>query len=83
MKLPRNVSGERLAQALCRAFDYARVHQSGSHIILQTESPSRHRIAVPAHAALRLGTLNAILRAVAEVQKLSKSDLVAALSDDI
>lgn len=81
MKLPRDVSGERLAQALCRTLGDARVHQSGSHIILQTESPSHHRLAVPAHAALRLGTLNAILRAVAEVQKLSKADLTAVLSD--
>jgi predicted RNA binding protein YcfA (HicA-like mRNA interferase family) len=38
----------------------------GSHIILETEEPARHRIAVPAHKALRVGTLNAILRAVAK-----------------
>jgi hypothetical protein len=35
---------------------------------------------VPAHPSLRLGTLNAILRAVAEIQRLSKADVLAALS---
>ena len=68
MKLPRDLAGEVLAQALCREFGYVRIHQSGSHIILQTESPAHHRFAVPAHAALRLGTLNAIVRAVAVAQ---------------
>ena len=39
------------------------MHQTGSHIILETEEPSHQRIAVPAHKPLRIGTLNAILRA--------------------
>lgn len=65
MKLPRDLSGRRLAATLCRDWGYIEVHQTGSHIILQTEAPSHHRIAIPAHAALRTGTLNAILRDVA------------------
>lgn len=81
MKLPRDLSGETLAKALCESFGYVRVHQSGSHIILQTESPSHHRLAVPAHPSLRIGTLNAILRSVADVQGLSKSALMETLSD--
>jgi len=32
MKLPRDVSGERLAGTLCRRWQYRRVHKSGSHI---------------------------------------------------
>lgn len=81
MKLPRDLSGEMLAKALCQSFAYVRVHQSGSHIILQTEAPSHHRLAVPAHPALRIGTLNAILRAVADVHGTSKSALMENLSD--
>jgi predicted RNA binding protein YcfA (HicA-like mRNA interferase family) len=65
MKLPRDLSGRRLADHLCRRWNYVEVHQTGSHIILQTEMPSHHRIAVPAHDHLRIGTLNAILRSVA------------------
>jgi predicted RNA binding protein YcfA (HicA-like mRNA interferase family) len=65
MKLPRDLSGRRLAAGLCRNWDYVEVHQTGSHIVLQTETPGHQRIAIPEHTALRVGTLNAILRAVA------------------
>ena len=65
MKLPRDVSGERLAVALCRGWQYRRVHQSGSHIVLETEEPSPQRVAVPNHSSLHVGTFNSILRAVA------------------
>lgn len=71
MKLPRDLSGNDLADILCRRFGYERIHQTGSHIILQVESPAHHRVAIPAHTALRLGTLNAILRAVSEVQRVN------------
>jgi predicted RNA binding protein YcfA (HicA-like mRNA interferase family) len=65
MKLPRDLSGSDLVKHLCKNWDYEQVHQVGSHVILQTSVPSRHRIAVPAHNPLRIGTLNAILAAVA------------------
>jgi len=54
MKVPRDVSGAHLADILCRRWQYARVHQVGSHIILETSVPIRHRIAI-----------SSILRAVA------------------
>src|ERR1019366_4429083 len=47
MKIPRDVSGERFAEALCRRWQYSRIHQSGSHIILETAEPSQQRIANP------------------------------------
>jgi predicted RNA binding protein YcfA (HicA-like mRNA interferase family) len=65
MKLPRDLSGRDLAAALCRRWGYVEIHQEGSHIVLQTQEPTPHRIAIPAHKALRLGTLNAVLRSVA------------------
>ena len=65
MKLPRDLSGAQLIKVLCRDWDYRQVHQEGSHVILQTETPGHHRVSVPNHNPLRLGTLNAILRAVA------------------
>jgi len=64
MKLPRDLSGRDLAQALSRRWGYVIAHQTGSHIILETQDPSHQRIAIPAHRALRIGTLNSILRAV-------------------
>ncbi len=66
MKLPRDLSGSDLANHLCRKWDYVNVHQVGSHIILQTQTPTPHRIAIPDHKALRVGTLNGIVRNVAQ-----------------
>ena len=53
----------------CRSHEVAagycsRVAGWGSHIVLETEDPSHHRIAIPDHDALRIGTFNGILRAV-------------------
>ncbi len=75
MRLPRNLSGEELVSVLCREFNYQQVHQVGSHIILQSENP-HHRIAIPNHDPLRIGTLNSILRAVAAAQKIAKKQLL-------
>jgi len=58
MKLPRDLSGVTLAKALCQDWEYIEVHQTGSHIILETKFPSHQRIAIPAHKSLRIGTLH-------------------------
>ena len=49
MKLPRDLSGLQVVEALCRHWGYRKVHQAGSHIILETDQPSVQRIAIPAH----------------------------------
>ena len=54
MKIPRDVSGAHLASTLCRRWQYAKVHQAGSHIILETSEPAHQRIAIPDHHPLRL-----------------------------
>lgn len=79
MKLPRDVSGERLAATLCRRWDYKRVHQSGSHIIVETENPLHQRVAIPDHAALRIGTFHSILRTVSDHKGVSREVIVATL----
>ena len=65
MKLPRDLDGRALVQMLCRDWGYRFVHQEGSHIILQTDTPTHQRLPVPDHSPLRIGTLSAILRLVA------------------
>jgi predicted RNA binding protein YcfA (HicA-like mRNA interferase family) len=65
MKIPRDLSGNELIALLCRHWGYVKVNQVGSHISLQTHQPAPHRVAIPAHKVLRVGTLNGILRAVA------------------
>ena len=72
MKLPRNLSGEYQVKHLSKRWDYVKVHQVGSDIILQTQHPTHHRIAVPEHATLRIGTLNAILASLAAHKGVSK-----------
>jgi predicted RNA binding protein YcfA (HicA-like mRNA interferase family) len=79
MKLPRDLSGNRLADHLIRRWDYIKVHQVGSHIILQTAEPVPHRLAIPAHEALRIGTLNGILRSVALAKSVERNDVLAGL----
>lgn len=76
MKLPRNLPGDDLAKFLCKRWGYAKVHQVGSHIILQTEQPTAHRIAVPAHHPLKVGTLNSIFADVAAHKNVRKEDVL-------
>jgi len=76
MKLPRDLAGRTLAQALCKGWGYRIVHQVGSHIILQTDSPTHQRIPIPDHVPLRIGTLNAILRLVAEHKNVTREQIL-------
>ena len=76
MKLPRDLSGAELIKLLGRHFGYRRVNQEGSHVILETSDPRQHRISIPDHTPLRVGTLNAILRAVATAKGVEKEDIL-------
>jgi predicted RNA binding protein YcfA (HicA-like mRNA interferase family) len=79
MKIPRDVSGARVADLLCQKWQYVRVHQVGSHIILETAQPTHHRIAIPNHHPLRLGTFSSILRAVAQHKGVPRDEIIADL----
>jgi len=79
MKLPRNLSGTQLAKSLCKHWDYVLVHQTGSHMILDTAVPHPQRIAIPAHHVLKPGTLNAILRAVSAHKSVSRENILGRL----
>ncbi|MGD1085824.1 MAG: type II toxin-antitoxin system HicA family toxin [Verrucomicrobiota bacterium] len=79
MKLPRDISGRELAKALMRNWDYRQVNQEGSHIILQTEEPEHHRLSVPDHSPLRVGTFNGILRAVAQAKHVTREEIITSI----
>ena len=79
MKIPQDVPGSRLADTLCRRWKYTKVHQVGSHIILQTPEPAHQRIAIPDHHPLRLGTLSSILRIVAQHKGVPRDEIIASL----
>jgi predicted RNA binding protein YcfA (HicA-like mRNA interferase family) len=75
MKLPRVLSGEQLAHALGR-LGYQVTRQTGSHMRLTKAEPSEHHITIPNHDPLRVGTLAAILREVADHHGLSRDERI-------
>jgi predicted RNA binding protein YcfA (HicA-like mRNA interferase family) len=77
-RLPRDVSGPELAKLL-EAFGYAVTRQKGSHLRLTTQHGGEHHITLPNHEALRTGTLNSILKDVAEHAGLTRDALVEQL----
>jgi predicted RNA binding protein YcfA (HicA-like mRNA interferase family) len=64
MKLPRDVSGADLAKAL-EKFGYEITRQTGSHMRLTSHNNGEHHLTIPAHDPIKIGTLNVILREVA------------------
>ena len=79
MRLPRDLSGHRLA-ALLNRFGYEPIRQTGSHIrLVSTRQGAEHRITIPAHRAVSVGTLSAILTEVAEYLQVDKGDLAEEL----
>jgi len=78
MRLPRDLSGNDLAQAL-RKLGYQVTRQTGSHIRLTTTERGEHHLTVPDHNPLRVGTLSGILADVAEHFGLSREELAARL----
>lgn len=80
MRLPRDLNGEQLARLL-RRYGYVITRQTGSHIRLTTVQEGEHHITIPHHSPLRVGTLNAILRDVAQHLGVERDVLLAALLD--
>lgn len=78
MKLPRDLSGQELVKALER-LGYEVSRQTGSHIRLTTQHNGEHHITIPAHDPIKIGTLNAILRDVADHADLSREELLEEL----
>jgi len=81
LKLPRDLSGEELVKLL-RRLGYQVTRQTGSHVRLTRVTEGEHRITVPRHSTLKVGTLNSILKDVAEHLKISKDELVSMLWGD-
>jgi predicted RNA binding protein YcfA (HicA-like mRNA interferase family) len=75
VRLPRDLSGQDLVKALAN-YDYVVDRQTGSNIRLTTHLNGEHHITVSAHIPLKVGTLNAIFRDVAEHFDLSKDELI-------
>ena len=79
MRLPRDWGGETLATLLKR-YGYEITRQTGSHMRLTTQQGGEHHVTIPRHSALRVGTLNAILKDVAQHLELERDELLAELT---
>ncbi|MDQ3189381.1 MAG: type II toxin-antitoxin system HicA family toxin [Pseudomonadota bacterium] len=78
MKLPRDLSGSDLAQALARV-GFRITRQTGSHMRMTADMPTPHHITIPAHDPLKVGTLAAILSEVAGHLKVDRDELMRRL----
>ncbi len=78
MKLPRDLSGAGLVKAL-EKLGYEVTRQTGSHIRLTTTENGEHHLTVPAHDPIKIGTLNAILKDVANHFELDREALLEQL----
>lgn len=78
MKLPRDVSGTKLLQAL-RRLGYVAVRQRDSHVRITTEVNGKHHEVVPLHGQIRAKTLSSILKSVAKHHEMTVEELLGSL----
>ena len=78
MKLPRDVSGTKLQQAL-RRLGYVAVRQRGSHVRITTQTNGTHHEVIPLHSPIRAKTLSSILKNVARHHEMTIEELLDAL----
>jgi len=78
VRLPRDVSGGRLAKAL-EVFGYRVSHQTGSDVRLTTQRGGEHHVTILAHDPLRVGTLSSIIHDVAQHQGMTRGQVLEAL----
>ena len=78
MKLPRDVSGDRVGRVLER-LGYGIIRQKGSHIRLRHDGPPSHFVTVPKHSPLKTGMLHAILSDVSLARTIAVEKLVEML----
>ena len=79
MRLPRDVSGQHLTNAL-QALGYAPTRQRGDHLRLTTQTNGEHHVSLPLHDALRIGTLAGRLGDVASHFDLTRDQLLVKLA---
>lgn len=80
MRIPRQLTGVELVRRLGR-LGYGVTRQTGSHIRLTTRAGGEHHVTIPRHDPLRIGTLAAILDAVAAHHGLTRDELLQRLLD--
>jgi predicted RNA binding protein YcfA (HicA-like mRNA interferase family) len=72
--IPKNITGLDLIKRLAQ-LEYIVVRQNGSHIRIKTLRNGAHSETIPNHKPLREGTVNKILKNIADHFKISKQAL--------
>ena len=76
MTLPRDLSDDELVRLLRRNYGYRVIRQWGSHMRLASEfRGTEHRVSVPSHRQLNVGTLSGIISDVAEYLGLTSAEV--------
>jgi predicted RNA binding protein YcfA (HicA-like mRNA interferase family) len=78
MKLPRDVAGPDLANAL-RKLGYEVTRQRGSHIRVTTQRNGEHHEVIPQHHPIKPGTLSSILKSVGAHHRMTIEQLLTTL----
>ena len=79
-KIPRDLSGRELAKLLAKEYGDKFERESGSHIRLASSCRGNdHKITIPDHTEIEIGTLNNILKDVSAYLGISKEQLVQKL----
>jgi predicted RNA binding protein YcfA (HicA-like mRNA interferase family) len=79
MKVPRDISAEKLIQALSK-LGYQVTRQKGSHVRLTAKINSEeNHLTIPIHSPIKIGTLNKILKDITEQNKMNKEELLEKL----
>ncbi len=78
MKIPRNISGKDLIKVL-KPLGYEVTRQVGSHIRLTRLKSNKDHITIPNHKPIKVGTLSAILKLLAEQNGLTKQEIIDVL----
>jgi len=78
-KIPRDISGIGLAKLL-KKYGYEINRETGSHIRLISKFREKeHKITIPDHQPIKIGTLNNILNDLADCLKIDKKELLKVL----
>ena len=78
-KIPRDISGRELTKLLNK-YRYKVVRETASRLRLTSDFMGYpHHITIPDHCPLKVGTLNNILKDIAEYLKIPKEQLIEEL----
>ena len=79
MRIPRDIGAEKLI-AMMKRDGYQVTRQRGSHIRLERTKGERvHRISIPNHNPMKIGTIHDILQDLAHNLEITIDDLVSKL----